>query len=41
MSRSGDWRLALFRPQQAAMRVFAVTGVEKHLPFVDPDEEGR
>jgi anti-sigma B factor antagonist len=40
MSRSGGWRLALFRPQQAAMRVFAVTGIEKHLPFVDPDEEG-
>jgi anti-sigma B factor antagonist len=39
MSRSGGWRLELFRPQQAAMRVFAVTGVEKHLPFVDPDED--
>jgi anti-sigma B factor antagonist len=40
MSRSGGWKLELFRPQKSAMRVFAVTGVEKHLPFVDPDADG-
>ena len=36
ISRSGGWTLELFRPSQAVMRVFLVTGVEKYLPFVDP-----
>ena len=36
MARRDDWTLQLLRPPDSAMRVFAVTGVEKHLPFVEP-----
>jgi anti-sigma B factor antagonist len=35
LSRAGGWKLQLVRPAQTAMRVLVVTGVEKHLPFVD------
>jgi anti-sigma B factor antagonist len=37
MSRSGGWRLQLLRPADSAMRAFVVTGVDRHLPFVDPE----
>jgi anti-anti-sigma factor len=36
MARRDGWTLQLLRPPDSAMRVFAVTGVEKHLPFVEP-----
>jgi anti-sigma B factor antagonist len=36
MSRSGGWKLKLLKPPDTAMRVFRVTGVDRHLPFVDP-----
>jgi anti-sigma B factor antagonist len=38
LSRSGGWKLQLLRPAQTAMRVLHVTGVEGHLPFVEPDD---
>jgi anti-sigma B factor antagonist len=38
LSRSGGWQLALVRPAETAMRVFVVTGTDKHLPFVGSDE---
>jgi anti-anti-sigma factor len=38
LSRAGGWKLQLVRPAQTAMRVLVVTGVEKHLPFIDPGE---
>ena len=37
LSRSGGWRLKLHKPAATAMRTFVVTGVEKHLPFIDTD----
>jgi anti-sigma B factor antagonist len=37
LSRADGWRLQLVRPAESAMRVLHVTGVEKHLPFVEPD----
>ena len=37
LSRSDGWKLALLRPQASAMRAFVVTGVDRHLPFVDGD----
>ena len=39
LSRTGGWKLQLLRPGETAMRVFVVTGVEKHLPFIDPAPE--
>ena len=35
-ARRDGWTLQLLRPPDSAMRAFAVTGVEKHLPFVEP-----
>ena len=35
LSRSGGWTLKLVRPAETAMRVFIVTGTDKHLPFVE------
>ena len=35
LSRSGGWRLQLVRPAETAMRVLTVSGVERHLPFVE------
>jgi anti-anti-sigma factor len=35
LARSGGWELKVRRPSEAAMRPFVVTGVDKHLPFVD------
>lgn len=35
LSRDGGWTLRLVKPAETAMRVFVVTGVDKHLPFVD------
>ena len=37
LSRTGGWRLQLLRPADSAMRVFVVTGADRHLPFVDAD----
>jgi anti-anti-sigma factor len=36
LAKNGGSRLELFRPPDTAMRVFVVTGVDRHLPFVDP-----
>ena len=36
MARRDDWALQLLRPPDSAMRAFVVTGVDKHLPFVEP-----
>jgi anti-anti-sigma factor len=41
LSRSGGWTLKLFRPAGAAMRAFVVTGIDKHLPFVEPNRESE
>jgi anti-anti-sigma factor len=38
LSRAGGWKLQLVRPAQTAMRVLHVTGVERHLPFIEPGE---
>jgi anti-sigma B factor antagonist len=38
LSRADGWKLQLTRPAKTAMRVLVVTGIEKHLPFVEPDE---
>ena len=35
LARSRGWELQVRRPSEAAMRPFVVTGVDKHLPFVD------
>ena len=35
LSRAGGWRLQLVKPAETAMRVLVLTGVDKHLPFVD------
>ncbi len=35
LARSGGWTLALVKPTETAMRVFTITGIDKHLPFVD------
>jgi anti-anti-sigma factor len=35
LSRTGGWTLQLVKPGETAMRVFTLTGVDKHLPFVD------
>jgi anti-anti-sigma factor len=38
LSLDGGWRLKLLKPSEAVMRPFVLTGVEKHLPFVDPEQ---
>jgi anti-sigma B factor antagonist len=38
LSRSGGWTLQLVKPGETAMRVFTVTGADKHLPFIEADE---
>jgi anti-sigma B factor antagonist len=38
LSRTGGWKLQLVRPAQTAMRVLSVTGIDRHLPFVEPDD---
>ncbi len=38
LSRSGGWKLRLVKPAETAMRVFTLTGVDRHLPFVDGDD---
>ncbi len=41
LSRSDGWTLQLVRPAETAMRVLTLTGVDKHLPFVDEGENER
>jgi anti-anti-sigma factor len=35
LSRTGGWTLQLVRPAESAMRVLTLTGIDKHLPFID------
>jgi anti-anti-sigma factor len=37
-SQTDSWTLELLRPAETAMKVFYITGADKHLPFVDPAE---
>lgn len=37
-ARNRGCTTTLLRPTGHAMRVFVVTGADRHLPFVDPDE---
>lgn len=37
-SQRESWRLELLKPADTAMRVFAITGADRHLPFIDLDE---
>jgi anti-anti-sigma factor len=37
-SQRNDWTLQLLRPADTAMKVFTITGADKHLPFVDASE---
>jgi anti-anti-sigma factor len=39
LSKSGGWRLQLLKPSESVMRPFVLTGVEKHLPFVEPGQD--
>jgi anti-anti-sigma factor len=32
------WELQLMRPAERAMKVFVVTGAQRHLPFLDAEE---
>jgi anti-anti-sigma factor len=38
LSQRESWRLQLLKPADTAMRVFAITGADRHLPFIDLDE---
>jgi anti-anti-sigma factor len=40
LARAGGWKLQLVRPGETAMRVLTVTGVEQHLPFIEPGPTG-
>ena len=33
-----QWRLQLLKPADTAMRVFEITGADRHLPFIDLDD---
>ena len=35
LSLDADWGLKLVRPSEQVMRVFEITGAERHLPFVE------
>jgi anti-sigma B factor antagonist len=35
LSKSAGWKLQLLRPGESARRALVLTGVDKHLPFVD------
>jgi anti-sigma B factor antagonist len=35
ISRETRWELQLLKPAASAMKLFLVTGADKHLPFVD------
>jgi anti-sigma B factor antagonist len=37
-SQREQWKLQLLKPAQTAMRVFTITGADRHLPFIDLDE---
>jgi anti-anti-sigma factor len=37
-SQQNGWTLQLLRPADTAMKVFTITGADKHLPFVDATE---
>jgi anti-sigma B factor antagonist len=41
LSRRNGWTLQLVRPAETAMRVLTLTGVDKHLPFIDGGEHQR
>ena len=35
LALGGNWNLTLLKPDEHVMRVFEVTGAERHLPFAD------
>jgi anti-anti-sigma factor len=37
-SQQEGWTLQILRPAETAMKVFMITGADKHLPFVDAGE---
>jgi anti-sigma B factor antagonist len=36
LCRGAEWKLQLLRPAADTMKLFQLTGADKHLPFVDP-----
>ncbi len=38
LAQQDGWELALTRPTERAMKVFEVTGAERHLPFLGAEE---
>jgi anti-sigma B factor antagonist len=39
-AKAEGWRLSLVDPAPATQTIFRVSGVDKHLPFVEGDEDG-
>lgn len=39
-AKKEGWRLSLVNPAEATQKIFTISGVDRHLPFVDGDGAG-